>query len=97
MVLLVLKSSHGLFTSFLLKYFDVILTIHADALATVLNVVASAILWDLKVNLLFVFGATFTLASILAYHHNGERKGPRFASSTQQELPSLGSDECDAS
>eukprot|EP00946_MAST-07B_sp_MAST-7B-sp1_P000154 g154.t1 len=94
-VLLVLKSSHGLFTSFLLKYFDVILTVHADALATVLNVVASAMLWGLRVNFLFIFGAALTLVSILVYHHNGNRKGTRSASCAQQELPSIGSDEYD--
>ena len=73
-LLLVLKSGHGLFTSFLLKYFDVILTIHADALATVLNVVVSAMFWGLEVNLLFAFGSVLTLSSILVYHHKGQQR-----------------------
>ena len=73
-LLLLLKSGHGVFTGFLLKYFNVILTIHADALATVMNVVSSAILWGLRINFTFVFGSVVTLSSILVYHHTGNAR-----------------------
>ena len=88
-LLLVLKSGHGLFTSFLLKFFDVILTIHADALATVLNVVASVMFWGLEVDLVFASGALITLCSILVYHHVGEKVGAEKEElSSERELPS---------
>ncbi len=89
-VSLFVRSFHGVFTGFVLKFFDVILVAHAEASATMLNVILSAIFFDLEASPVFLVGALIIVCSILVYHHaasrndaavreNAERKADRAA------------------
>jgi len=67
-VMVLLGSCSGIITGLILKYIDVLFVVVADAMAVVLNIVISALLFGLHVTIMLVLGASMIVVAIILYH-----------------------------
>ena len=73
-VMVLLGSCSGIITGLILKYIDVLFIVVADAMAVVLNIVISALLFGLHVTAMLLLGVGMIVTAIILYHLRGSEK-----------------------
>ena len=72
LAMVLIGSCSGIITGLILKYIDVLFIVVADALAVVINVALSALLFQLHITFPLVIGAGIIVIAIVGYQLNGD-------------------------